>query len=60
MTYDNVPDDWYQFYSKCTVCGYNSHGSEGYWCYCDDKEDESLSEEESEESTEDETTTEDL
>lgn len=30
----NVPDDWGNYYSTCSDCGYRAHGSEGYWCPC--------------------------
>ena len=28
----NVPDDWNNYWTKCNVCGYKWHLSEGNYC----------------------------
>lgn len=38
--YDNVPDDWGEYYFSCPACGTRSHASEGSCGGCEAREEE--------------------
>ena len=45
----NIPCDCNNHTKRCIKCGYLAHGSEYYWCPCDDEEEQEEQEEQEEE-----------
>ena len=36
----NVPDDWDNYWSKCSECGEKTHASDGHYCEPEEEEEE--------------------